>query len=86
MARVGYICASCNAFNRGTDPCEKCALEPAFARPRFSGVQIGMIDGPTSGYYGKDFPKDPTNPAKSIVPNKRAWKDYLARKNVDDVS
>ena len=48
--------------------------------------QIGPIDGPTSGYYGKAFPKDPNNPAKSIVPSKHAWNEYCKRKEVEDIA
>lgn len=86
MPRLGYICALCNTFNRGTDPCEACAVEPGFNRPRYSGTQIGMIDGPTSGYFGKKFPRDPKNPAKHVINNKHEWKEHCKRNQIEDIS
>lgn len=39
------------------------------------------VDGEHSGYYDDalGFPKDPTNPMKSICPSKRAAKDAFKR-------
>lgn len=44
-------------------------------------VECGAVDGPTSGYYGRDtgWPPDPTNPLKVICPGKQAWKDHILK-------
>lgn len=81
MARAAYICAHCNAFNRGVGACEKCGREPYFGKRVWEGVQIGMIDGEHSGYYPPEFgfPKDPKNPLKSIAPARVKAEDAMKR-------
>jgi hypothetical protein len=79
LARVSYICGHCRTYNGHVNKCSNCGILPSFA-PR--NPRLGLIiDGEHSGYYDDalGFPKDPTNPAKSICPSKHKAKDAFAR-------
>lgn len=86
VAIMSYVCGTCRSFNGKIGPCSNCGQVPGFLRPPVEAFQIGMIDGETSGYYGKAFPKDPKNPSKRIVPNKAAWREHCKRTGLTDVS
>ena len=66
--------------NLKEQPCPGCG-KPCGQDYSAKKPQVGMVDGPTSGYFSDEsgFPRDPSSPTKRIVPNKQAWKDHLKR-------
>lgn len=90
MARVGYICAACNAYNRGSDPCASCSNEPSYAKAPWDGVQIGMIDGEQIGFF-PPAAGPYANPGKSlkrVLKNNNQWREMVKRSEgkIGDIS
>lgn len=95
MPEYAYLCPHGHRFSQfrsmkepvGYAPCPECGLSsPQDWQDKAKYLTKPTIDGETSGYYGKAFPKDPKNPAKSIVPNKREWGEYCRRNNIENLS
>lgn len=76
---VSYSCGACGKYNRHTEACSYCGVEPSFNRAPWDGVQIGFIDGPSNGFFpsAMGFPNagDPKHPTLKTCPSKRAWKN-----------
>ena len=86
--RVATICGSCNTFFQGSPPPEHSCRHGE--KKRSEGVQIGAIDGETTGYFPPAAGPyvDPGKSLKRVVKNKHAWNEMIKRSEgkIGDVS
>lgn len=86
--RVATVCGSCNTFFAGSPPDDHACKHGE--KKRSEGVQIGMIDGETTGFFPAEAGPyvDPGRSLKRVVKNKAAWKEMIKRSEgrIGDVS
>ena len=97
MPEYPYLCPNGHRFSKfrsvteqrlGTAKCPHCR---SYANQDYAAKrpQVGFIDGPSTGYYGPDFPSanDPERPLLKVMPNKQAWDRHVkSNPNIKDLS